>query len=108
MRQNTYPKFCCVDLTGLGHPSQVGGEVLNVRALFQVSPSETKFYFNCVLLQYEHHISKNWRYILPHMSKSVLDRCDNLHLPNKDIVDKFHKMVLSTLPPLSIPQKIIM
>ena len=38
------------------------------------------------------------------MWKSVLDLCDNLHLPNKDMVDKFHKMILSTLPPLSIPK----
>ena len=25
------------------------------------------------------------------MCKSVLDRCDNLHLTNKDMVDNFHK-----------------
>ena len=69
------------DLTGHGHPRQVG------RKVFKDHYSSTSL---CSTFIWAPHI-KNWRCILPHMCKSVLDRCDNLHLTNKDMVDNFHK-----------------
>ena len=101
MRQNVSPFFwylvvehnhveilfikglCRADLTGHGHPSRVGRKIkwqcpvkpalidLILDHIFFIIVEASRWFTQ----SYEHHTANNCKCILPHMFRSVLDRC---------------------------------